>query len=457
MGHPPHHRSSSSISPAVIDPLFEGLKRFLSEKLNPTKPVLLAFSGGADSMALFQLLLLCRTTSPFELHAAHIDHSWREESASEAKLLERLAAKHQVEFHHKKLPKPDRKGNLEERCRDERYRFFQELQEKYSFQAVFLAHQADDQAETVLKRVLEGASLTALASMLPVSVKGSLTLWRPLLDFPKTALIGWLEERGVSYFSDSSNIDVRYLRARMRQEMIPSIEQQLGKSIKKNLLELAEQAGELKSYLAQRTDRLKNGILQGPLGICWEGPFSGAHPIELKTFIKELLEKNRQMISRDTLRDAVVHLAKKSANKSFPLKNAVLEIDRGRFFLLLRPAPLWASEAMELSPGCYRIGPWEAVIEPVTPGAVGSINFHWQDIWRGEVSWILPQGGQVAVGSPPPSLKKRWSNSKIPAFLYPFIPYAADSQGKLQSPLCQPHLLPSCELHVRLTMRGVAA
>ena len=135
---------------------------FFEKYIDTSRPVLLGLSGGADSMCLFHLLL---QWNKVQVHIVHIDHGWRKESLSESKILEALAGKHKLEFFQKRLDPIRYKGNLENESRKERYAFFSKVAEETNAQGILLGHHADDVQETVLKRVLEGAKLTSLATM----------------------------------------------------------------------------------------------------------------------------------------------------------------------------------------------------------------------------------------------------------------------------------------------------
>ena len=123
--------------------------------------MLLAFSGGPDSTALFFLLL----EYGVKFSVAHVDHGWRDESAAEAEQIRQLCDQHGVRCYIRHLESCDAGSNLEERARDARYQFFRELCENHGYTALVLGHHKNDLAETVLKRTLEGASLARLDGM----------------------------------------------------------------------------------------------------------------------------------------------------------------------------------------------------------------------------------------------------------------------------------------------------
>ena len=141
------------------DPLVQKVKAFLDSHWKPGSPFLLGYSGGPDSKALLYILLECRKVLPLELCLAHVDHGWRKEGREEAEAIAREADKLGLQlFAHRLEAIPNR--NIEAEGRKERTCFFQNVYREICAQGLLLAHQADDQAETVLKRLLEGAHLS---------------------------------------------------------------------------------------------------------------------------------------------------------------------------------------------------------------------------------------------------------------------------------------------------------
>jgi len=223
------------------------VKQYLREHWDQKSFLLLGYSGGPDSKALLHCLLDAKVP----LHVAHVDHGWREESAAETELLRAEVQKLDLPFHSTRLlGKPSK--NLEDYARKQRLEFFRSLQTTVPFQAVVLAHHADDAAETVLKRLFEGAHLPHLGGMSSRTEIEGLTVFRPLLTTQKAEILSYLEQRGLTALYDKTNDDPAFLRTRLRKDVVPALSEMFGKEIGGNLLVLAERAFELKAYLEKR-------------------------------------------------------------------------------------------------------------------------------------------------------------------------------------------------------------
>jgi tRNA(Ile)-lysidine synthase len=233
------------------DPFVYSVRRFLEECLEPHDIILLAFSGGPDSSALLEALLESIPRFPLQIHVAHVDHGWREESREEAMLLKERVESKGVFFHHTRLELQGQ-TNLEDRSREARYQFFEKLYQQLGAKALLLGHHKDDLAETVLKRLFEGAHLENLGGMQKRSFLRGQCLLRPLLDWDKKKILEWLVGKNVSYLIDPTNEDPRFLRSRFRKKMIPFLEEEFGKNIKDNLILLSKRSFRLKEYLEKK-------------------------------------------------------------------------------------------------------------------------------------------------------------------------------------------------------------
>jgi len=186
--------------------------------------VLVAVSGGADSVAL--LHLLHHSTIPLRLHleAAHLDHALRPDSPADAAHVRALCAQLRVPLTERRIDVAELaragRGGIEEAAREARRAFLREVAGEKRCGLIALAHQRDDQAETFLLRLLRGAGSAGLAGMRPLDIP----FVRPLLAFPHEELVAWLAQEGIAWREDPSNRDLAFTRNRVRHELLPLLE-----------------------------------------------------------------------------------------------------------------------------------------------------------------------------------------------------------------------------------------
>lgn len=312
------------------DRVLHAVKTFLEAHYLPGKPLLLGLSGGADSLALLHALLECRRFFPLDLHLAHVDHGWRQESAGEAELLRQGAERLTLPFHLCRLAPPVEKKNLEDRAREERLSFFSKVYQQIGCQALLLAHQREDQAETVLKRLLEGAGLSALGGLRQTTFHHEMVIWRPLLQVTKDELINWLGERGLAGFEDATNQDPKYLRARMRVQIFPTLEKMFGKQIAGNLHRLGASAQELEEYLDRKIAAYFSCLRREEGRICIDlTPFFPLEKVEFRAFFKKWMQQEAIFLSHANIEMVYELLIAESVGRRLPLRDAVLFVDAG--------------------------------------------------------------------------------------------------------------------------------
>jgi tRNA(Ile)-lysidine synthase len=214
--------------------------------------VLVAVSGGPDSVALLHLLYELKEKCDLHLEVAHLQHGIRGAAAQQdAIFVETLAEELKLPFHMREVDLPRLRsaagrGNLEGLARAARYRFFAELITSRNLSKVATAHTQDDQAETVLMWFLRGAGLRGLGGMAPLQQihipsekSSSLTVVRPLLDISKAELLHYLSTRSIAYCTDESNQDRTYLRNWIRLELLPRIRARTGHGFSARLTQQA--------------------------------------------------------------------------------------------------------------------------------------------------------------------------------------------------------------------------
>lgn len=186
--------------------------------------LVVALSGGADSVALTDALAALRRRRGFRLVAAHLDHGLRPGSAEDASFCRKLCKALDVPLRSGRARVRARarreKGGLEQAARRERYLFLRRVKDDEGASLVAVAHTEDDQAETLLLRLLRGAGATGLAGMRPRSGD----LLRPLLGVSRRRVLAHLQARGLAWREDPTNADAAFLRNRVRHELLPCLE-----------------------------------------------------------------------------------------------------------------------------------------------------------------------------------------------------------------------------------------
>ena len=196
-------------------------------ELSANVPVLLAFSGGADSMALLDMMQTEYSSAPILL--AHVNHGIRgEEALRDRKFCEEVAKSRELEIVFLDIDIPalakEQGRGLEETAREVRYAFFADLMKKRSIPLLLTAHHADDHLETLLFRIARGTGLSGLCGIAPIRPFEQGYLVRPMLGFSKAEILAYCQSHGISFVTDSTNIDTAYARNRIRADVIPVLE-----------------------------------------------------------------------------------------------------------------------------------------------------------------------------------------------------------------------------------------
>ncbi|MGQ0814659.1 MAG: tRNA lysidine(34) synthetase TilS [Gemmatimonadota bacterium] len=201
---------------SALEPRF---LRFVRSRglVRPHDRLLVALSGGIDSMVLLHLLKAHRQTLQIDISAAHFDHGMRADSAADAEWLAGVCEVLGVRLLHARTPRP---LHGETDARLERYRFLDKAARADNSTRIATAHHADDQIETVLFRILRGTGMRGLAGI-PVR-RGPFI--RPLLRFRKSTLLAYAAAHDVPFREDPSNEQLQYMRNRIRKNVIPAME-----------------------------------------------------------------------------------------------------------------------------------------------------------------------------------------------------------------------------------------
>lgn len=220
----------------------DNVKNFI-EKYNLSGRFILAFSGGYDSMCLLDVLYKLKT----DVVAVHLNHNWRgKESMDEAENCENFAKSRGILYYSETLP--DDVQKTETAAREARYDFFKRCAEKFNSQVVFTAHNFDDNAETVLYRIIRG---TGTAGLQGISEKREI-FYRPLLHTKREDIEKYCADNGLTPNKDSSNDNIKYKRNFIRHKVIPLLKE-INPNVSEALNSLSDLAEEdynlISSYL----------------------------------------------------------------------------------------------------------------------------------------------------------------------------------------------------------------
>ena len=182
------------------------------------RSIAVGWSGGVDSTAL----LLALHNAGFQVHAWHVDHAWHQQSSYDSEQLSRLAESWNIPFLSQRLAEAPT-CNREAHARQGRYQAFQSMAEDTGVSAIALGHHADDQAETVCMRMLQGAGVMGCRGISSHSCRNGLDIYRPFLHVRRHSLKLALQEAGIVWLQDASNDDVSLWRNRIRLEFFPEI------------------------------------------------------------------------------------------------------------------------------------------------------------------------------------------------------------------------------------------
>ena len=226
-----------------------------AELFSPGNTVLLAVSGGVDSVVMLDLFVRGAPSLQLELAVAHIDHQLRAESPADADFVRSLAAAHHLPFFVRQIsPQTHARAHrlsLETAARLLRYEALQSICAQAGAEVLATAHNANDQAETVLYRVLRGTGLAGLAGI--AEKRGNLV--RPLLPFSRAQIVAYARACDLSWREDGSNADLAMARNRLRHEVIPVLSRQFNPGLVRALCRTARIAREAHAVLLRQGEQ----------------------------------------------------------------------------------------------------------------------------------------------------------------------------------------------------------
>lgn len=411
------------------------LHLFLEKHVSKNARLLIAFSGGPDSFCLAHLLMRLKSFFSFEIELAHIDHGQRKESRKEAIALKQWAEKNQIPFHLETLNETQ-ESNLEALYREKRYAFFRSLFKRKNYDALLLAHHQNDLEETVLKRLLEGASFENLCSLKEVSTLNEMTLWRPLLPHTKDEILHYVHENQLPVVVDYTNFNSSNLRSKMRMGLLPMLEQSFGKKIRSNLIFYSKYSSLYKDFMDERVD-FEPWVKSSALGYYLDLSRKKNHLFEMVYGLKKILKKRGIVLHRQALIQAAECLKNKKLLKKMVLKNWQLYFDRGRLIILSNQHAANQTGEIELHEGVQFWGSWRIEVSKTKEEAFEKVP-SWEDLFKKEIilSVQIPEGQYVLrekdLKNDRLSYGKRLQNylaeKKIPSCLISLVPVVVQNK-----------------------------
>jgi tRNA(Ile)-lysidine synthase len=281
--------------------MMEKVLKYIREQhlLQPGQRVAVACSGGADSVALLRILLDVREELGVVLSVAHFHHQIRgAEADADKQFVEELAGRLQLEYHYGSGNVPAhaaaKKISLETAARDLRHEWFAGLIRQSKADKIATAHTLDDQAETVLMRILRGTGARGLAGIAPAQKAKHLV--RPLLTTSRTEIEAYLKALGQPWRQDASNLDTRHTRNRVRHTLLPLLEREFNPAIRQTLADLAELAQAEDEYWSNELSLLLPRLVPSRSGRSSSGDSRNVLGLDLSALQRLPLALRRQAI-----------------------------------------------------------------------------------------------------------------------------------------------------------------
>jgi len=348
----------------------------------PGDTLVVALSGGADSTALLDLL----TRLPdYNLHLviAHLNHCLRGvESDSDEEFCRMVAFRYDIQFEScrvdVKMAAAEKRLNLEDAARRARIEFLDEIGGKYGAAAVALAHHADDQAETVLMRLLRGSGMTGLSGMAYRNARGYV---RPLLEITRSEIERYLRGCGLEWREDASNSDTIYLRNRIRHQLLPLLEE-YNPAIRSCLAATASLLSGDEALLTELTDQAAADSCRGGEGrvVCSVAQLRTLNPALRRRVLRHALKQlsgSLYGVSQCHI-DAIGDLVDSGRpNSRLPLPQGVTATREYDRLVLMQTdmAPLESDfELLITEPGCYQLPDGGSITVESTSAALFSTD-----------------------------------------------------------------------------------
>ena len=214
--------------------------------------IVIAVSGGPDSMALLNLLNVIKKEKNIKIICAHVNHNLRKESKAEAQMVKDYCTQKNIIYEYMEIK--EYKGNTENYAREKRYEFFENLLKKYNSKYLFTAHHGDDLIETVIMRLIRSSSLKGYSAFSEITEKKDYKIYRPLITKTKEEIFNYVKNNNLPYAIDKTNDSDFFTRNRIRKYILPKLKEE-NKNVHLKFLEFSKTLNETEKYLKKQTEK----------------------------------------------------------------------------------------------------------------------------------------------------------------------------------------------------------
>lgn len=234
--------------------LLNDVKSRLINFLEDNSTIVVACSGGPDSMALLKILNDIKDKKNLNIICAHVNHKVRKESEEEKLLVENYTKKLNVIFEYYEITNYHEKANFHEDARKIRYEFLEKITKKYHAKYLMTAHHGDDLIETILMRIARGSNIKGYIGFKEVSPWNGITIVRPLIYKTKSYIEKYDKENNIPYAIDKTNYSCEYTRNRYRNMVLPILKEE-NENINLKYLKFSEELSKYYNYVLDEANK----------------------------------------------------------------------------------------------------------------------------------------------------------------------------------------------------------
>lgn len=306
----------------------------LKQELPKNSKIVVATSGGPDSMCLLDHLLKIKNQKQLTLICAHVNHQLRKESAQEALMVKNYCDQNNIIFEMMTIDHYE-KGNIENIARTKRYTFFEKLIDKYKASYLITAHHGDDLIETILMRIVRGSNLKGYAGFNKITNMNRYKIYRPLISVTKEEILNYVNKNNIPYALDKTNKDNTYTRNRFRNNVLPLLKNE-NKKVHQKFLNLSNTLSMYNEYIDKQVNQKLKKIYQN--NVLNLDKFSKEDYIIKREIIYHILEKEYQkdlnLINDNHVENILKIIQNKKPNISINLpKNMQVKKEYNKLYL----------------------------------------------------------------------------------------------------------------------------